>query len=183
LEVSRPGLGFMENDRDREWRVDLDRADHPDPPRAGCRAQAFTLWLRSARFGRHGHEAAGLIHEVLRVNPFTTLQVVLEPAGELSPEAVRREVGAGLLNELLAACLANPTYLDNTHRQGPPTPRLGVDAAHGEMRKTYIQEGAGAIPEQDPQAAGRGRHFLDPVDAVGQVGCNRHARITPRDKG
>jgi hypothetical protein len=47
------------------------------------------------------------------------LQVVLEPAGELSPEAVRREVGAGLLNELLAACLANPTYLDKYYALQP----------------------------------------------------------------
>ena len=57
----------------------------PAPPPAGRRAQAFTLWLRSAQFGQHGREAAALIRGLLDDNPFTTLQVVLEPAGQLTP--------------------------------------------------------------------------------------------------
>jgi radical SAM superfamily enzyme YgiQ (UPF0313 family) len=118
----QPVLDFEEADRDRVWRVDLDSARWPDQPPAGCRAQAFTLWLRSARLGRHGHAMAGLIQEILRANPFTTLQVVLEPAGELTPEAVRREVGARLLNELMAACQANPTYLDKYYALQPGRP-------------------------------------------------------------
>jgi hypothetical protein len=118
----QPVLDFTDRDRDRVWRVDLDRADRPGPPPAGRRAQAFTLWLRSARFGRHGREVTGLIQELLRVNPFTTLQVVLEPAGELTPEAVRREVGPHLLGELLAACQASPTYLDKYYALQPGRP-------------------------------------------------------------
>jgi radical SAM superfamily enzyme YgiQ (UPF0313 family) len=118
----QPVLDFTEQDRDRVWRVDLDSAGRPDPPPAGCRAQAFTLWLRSAQFGRHGREVAGLIHELLRANPFTTLQVALEPAGELTPEAVRREVGARLVSELMAACQANPTYLDKYYALQPGRP-------------------------------------------------------------
>jgi len=116
---SQPVLDFTERNRDQVWRVDLDRADRPAPPPSGCRAQAFTLWLRSARFGQHGREVAGLIHELLRANPFTTLQVVLEPAGEQTPEAVRREVGARLLSEVMAECQANPTYLDKYYALQP----------------------------------------------------------------
>ena len=96
----QPVLDFTDRDHERVWRVDLDRADRPDPPPAGCRVQAFTLWLRSARFGRHRREVAGLIRELLTVNPFTTLQVVLEPVGELTPEAVRREVGATTIERI-----------------------------------------------------------------------------------
>jgi radical SAM superfamily enzyme YgiQ (UPF0313 family) len=117
-----PRLDFTAGDDDRVWRVDLDRAGRPDAPPAGCRAQAFTLWLRSARFGRRGREVAGLIGELLRVNPFTTLQVVLEPAGELTPDAVRRQVEARLLEELMAACQRSPTYLDKLYALQPGRP-------------------------------------------------------------
>jgi radical SAM superfamily enzyme YgiQ (UPF0313 family) len=109
-------------DDHRLWRVDLDAADRPAPPSADCRAQAFTLWLRSAHFGHQGRTAARLIHELLRDNPFTTLQVVLEPTGELSPPAVRREVGVPLLSELMAACQTTPTYLDKFYALQPGRP-------------------------------------------------------------
>lgn len=118
----QPVLDFGEGDTDRVWRIDLDRVNRPDPPAVGSRAQAFTLWLRSARFGRHGREAARLIQELLRVNPFTTLQVVLEPVGEQSPEAVQREIGPPMLSELMAACQANPTYLDKFYALQPGRP-------------------------------------------------------------
>jgi radical SAM superfamily enzyme YgiQ (UPF0313 family) len=117
-----PVLDFSVRDRDRVWQVDLDRAERPDPPPAGGRAQAFTLWLRSARFGQHGREVVGLIHALLRVNPFTTLQVVLEPVGERTPEAVQREIGPRSLSEVMAACEANPTYLDKYYALQPGRP-------------------------------------------------------------
>lgn len=87
-----------------------------------CCAQAFTLWLQSAHFGRHGNEVVQLIRELLQVNPFTTLQVVLEPTEKLTSEAVQREVGPRLWNELLAVCLANPTYLDKYYALQPGRP-------------------------------------------------------------
>src|SRR5205823_2511637 len=37
-----PVLDFADADRDRVWRVDLDRPVRPEPPPAGQRAQAFT---------------------------------------------------------------------------------------------------------------------------------------------
>jgi hypothetical protein len=117
-----PVLDFGVRDHDRVWVVDLDGAGRPDPPPTGRRAQAFTLWLRSAHFGRQGGEAARLIRTLLRENPFTTLQVVLEPSGEATAEAVRDEVGARLLGELMAACQANPTYLDKYYALHPGRP-------------------------------------------------------------
>jgi radical SAM superfamily enzyme YgiQ (UPF0313 family) len=118
----QPVLDFTAGDHDRVWYMDFDRTDRSDPPAAGRCAQAFTLWLRSARLGQHGREGAGLIGELLRANPFTSLQVVLEPAGDLSPEAVRSEVGLTLLGELMAACQAKPTYLDKYYALQPGRP-------------------------------------------------------------
>jgi radical SAM superfamily enzyme YgiQ (UPF0313 family) len=118
----RPVLDFDEGEQERVWRVDLDQAERGAAPSAGRRTQAFTLWLRSAGFERRGREAAGLIGELLEANPFTTLQVVLEPAGELTPAAVRRQVGPKLLGELLAACQARPTYLDKFYALQPGRP-------------------------------------------------------------
>ena len=59
--------------------------------RRRSRDQAFTLWLRSAHFERNGREAAALIRQLLADNPFTTLQVVLEPAAPVDAAAVARQ--------------------------------------------------------------------------------------------
>jgi radical SAM superfamily enzyme YgiQ (UPF0313 family) len=117
-----PVLDFGPDAGARLWQVALDRAARPAPPPAERQAQALTLWLRSARFGQHGREAAALVCERLREAPFTTLQVVLEPAGEQTPEAVRREVSPRLLGELMAACQAAPTYLDKFYALQPGGP-------------------------------------------------------------
>src|SRR5262245_43766489 len=71
----RPVLDFNGEGESRVWRVDLDRARPGTPPPVQRRAQAFTLWLRSACLGQWSREAASLIREVLAANPFTTLQV------------------------------------------------------------------------------------------------------------
>lgn len=117
-----PVLDFAEADGARKWLVGLDTEGRPSPPPVGERAQAFTLWLKSASFSRRGREAAGLIRQLLRECPFTTLQVVLEPGGELSPAAVLREITAGLLGELMAACQEAPTYLDKFYALQPGRP-------------------------------------------------------------
>ncbi len=60
----------------RGWRVDLDeepaRAAPPDA------AQAFTLWLRSADLYRRLPRAERIVREFLSINPFATLQIILE---------------------------------------------------------------------------------------------------------
>jgi radical SAM superfamily enzyme YgiQ (UPF0313 family) len=117
----RPVLGFGRADADRVWRVDLD--GEPDPaPAPAARAQAFTLWLRSADFPRRAARIAGLIREVLAANPFTTLQVVLEPTGVVIPEALRRVFAPEFFGRLLGTCLENPTYLDKFYAVQPGRP-------------------------------------------------------------
>jgi radical SAM superfamily enzyme YgiQ (UPF0313 family) len=117
-----PVMDFADDGDSRVWRIDLDRADLPAPPPAERRAQAFTLWLRSARFGEHGPRMAGLIAELLQVNPFSTLQVVLEPGDPLTGAAIQHELNLRLLSGLLAACQANPTYLDKYYALQPGRP-------------------------------------------------------------
>jgi radical SAM superfamily enzyme YgiQ (UPF0313 family) len=108
-----PVLDFADNsDPVRVWRVDLDDPFLPPAP-PERRAQAFTLWLRSAQFDRQRERAAGLIRQVLDDNPFTTLQVVLEPAAEVKSLRPR------LLESLLAVCQASPTYLDKFYALQP----------------------------------------------------------------
>jgi hypothetical protein len=113
-----PVLHFPESTIERCWTVDLDGLIGcvPAPQR---RAQAFTLWLRSPRFGRQVGKATSLIRDVLVANPFTTLQVVLEPSGDLSAEVVREEISPSVLGALLAECQANPTYLDKFYALQP----------------------------------------------------------------
>ena len=77
-----PVLDFAASRRaTRVWRVDLDArptaAARRRTPRPGVHALAALGPLRPTRRG----EAAALIREMLADNPFTTLQVVLEPAG------------------------------------------------------------------------------------------------------
>ena len=111
-----PVLDFAESEEaSRVWRVDLDAPGRrPSPPHA--RAQAFTLWLRSACFDRNAREAAALIRQVLADNPFTTLQVVLESA---DPAAVVRQFRPRLLEGLIAVGQESPTYLDKFYALQP----------------------------------------------------------------
>src|SRR5262249_48070230 len=97
------------------WRIDLDRADARIPPAANRRAQAFTLWLRGQRLARRGGGIARLGRGLLEDNPFTTLQIVLEPG---AIEDVF-ELTAGWLAGLFAVCQERPTYLDKFYALQP----------------------------------------------------------------
>jgi hypothetical protein len=108
----RPVLDLT--DPNQVWRVDLDGGSSPAPP-ADRRAQAFTLWLRSADFAVRLPEARRLIREVLEANPYTTLQVVLEPAAQV----VAGRLPPRVLGSLLAACQERPTYLDKFYALQP----------------------------------------------------------------
>ena len=98
--------------------MDLD-ATCPPATAEEVRAQAFTLWLRSAHFDRKAGEAAALVRGLLADNPFTTLQVVLEPGGATDMDAVRRHFRPGLLESLIAVCQEAPTYLDKFYALQP----------------------------------------------------------------
>jgi radical SAM superfamily enzyme YgiQ (UPF0313 family) len=115
-----PVLDFAEEEEpSRVWRVDLDAAERSAGQPAEARAQAFTLWLRSAHFDRTMPEAAALVRQILADNPFTTLQVVLEPPNSADAAAVRRQFRPGLLEMLVAACQESPTYLDKFYALQP----------------------------------------------------------------
>ena len=101
----------------RVCQVDLDRGGCPEFSPADSCAQAFTLWLRSVDFDAHRAAAAALIGRVLEANPFTTLQVLLEPAGEPSTSISPR-----LPEMLLSACQSRPTYLDKFYGLQPGRP-------------------------------------------------------------
>ncbi len=117
----RPCLSFDQEGPEQVWCVDLDRPDQHPPP-ANNRAQAFTIWLRSEDFSRHREQAARLVRMVLQDNPHTTLQVVLEPTGEMTAAAVQGQVGPRWLGELMAACQERPTYLDKFYALQPGRP-------------------------------------------------------------
>jgi hypothetical protein len=105
---------------ERVHRVDLDQLSVEEPP--PLRSQAFTLWLRSSDFGRHLGQAAQYIRRVFDADPFTTLQVVLEPAPATDPANVCRGLPVRVLEALTAACQAAPTYLDRYYALQPGRP-------------------------------------------------------------
>jgi radical SAM superfamily enzyme YgiQ (UPF0313 family) len=94
-------------------RIDLEATKPPAIPPAARRAQAFTLWLRSADFDAASHAAAGLVRQLLAETPHTTLQVVLEPDGP--PERLT-ERG---LAAIQAACFESTSYLDRFYSLHP----------------------------------------------------------------
>jgi hypothetical protein len=121
-----PVLTFADDDRQRLCKLDLDRGEVTLPP-ADERALAFTLWLRAADVMRHDATITRLIRAILRDNPFTTLQVVLEPARTVpEPE---------WLSRLFAACQENPSYLDRFYALQP-------GPAAGSRRLTVVLDGS-----------------------------------------
>jgi radical SAM superfamily enzyme YgiQ (UPF0313 family) len=112
-----PLLDLPETDGVRRlWRIDLDDAAPPSPPPVDRRALAFTLWFRARDFRRVQEKAANCIRSVLADNPFTTLQVVVEPA---LAEPIEERLPPSALSRLLAACQETPTYLDKFYALQP----------------------------------------------------------------
>jgi radical SAM superfamily enzyme YgiQ (UPF0313 family) len=94
------------------------------------RTEAFTLWLRSSDFHNSRQRAAQLVEQLLSDNPFTTLQVVLEPIPPF-PLGDGRGEGAANISDLpetlttcccdaiLRAAMQHPTYLDRFYSVHP----------------------------------------------------------------
>jgi len=59
-----------------------------------------------------------LIRRVLRDDPFTTLQLVLEPK-ESAAASIERSMGVETAAALLSACGEQPTYLDKFYAMHP----------------------------------------------------------------
>lgn len=91
--------------------IDLDKGGKLRLPER--KAQAFTLWFRSKFFKRHRDTMERTLLRLLEENPFTTLQVVLEPIAE------PRSLTPMLLDDLWAACMTRPTYLDRYYTMQP----------------------------------------------------------------
>ncbi|HMP03853.1 MAG TPA: radical SAM protein [Gemmatales bacterium] len=126
-ELPQPCLTFPERDVEGcqpHVLVDLDAAgDSRAWPAASRRTQAFTLHVRFAALAPHRARLQGWIHEVLSDNPFTTLQVVLEPSRGHDAEQPGRWPAPQEL-ELLWACLQQqPSYLDRFFALQPGRPR------------------------------------------------------------
>ncbi len=101
-------------------RFDLDESSGESAselPAAADRPQALTLWLRAKDFDRQSSAAADLIDRLLADNPYTTLQVVLEPTGQ--PHSLT----SATFEALRAACFRNPTYLDKFYSVLPGRPK------------------------------------------------------------
>jgi radical SAM superfamily enzyme YgiQ (UPF0313 family) len=86
-------------------------------PPAGSRAQVLTLWLRSRDFGWDYHSAVALVERLLDDNPFTTLQMVLEPVGDA------QSLSVAALDAVAQACFRRPTYLDRFYAVQPGRPK------------------------------------------------------------
>jgi radical SAM superfamily enzyme YgiQ (UPF0313 family) len=90
--------------------IDLDQDERAANVPAGVN-QAFTLWFRGPSFAGRGSQVAQHTRRILEANPFTTLQIVLEPTGHSAPEPVP----AQMLAEVMSACQEKPSYLDRYH--------------------------------------------------------------------
>lgn len=97
---------------------ELDSPAALEPPPRETQTQAFTLWFRATDLDQQWTRARDVIRAVLRGNPFTTLQIVVEPIGK--PAAVTARALAGLVE----ACQETPTYLDRFYAvlPGPGRP-------------------------------------------------------------
>lgn len=116
-----PVLDFGRQPRGQAAFVNLDQQRH-EFPAAEARAQAFTLWLRTESLERQYLDAVALIRQVLRENPFTTLQVVLEPAADFDAGKLSGTFRPRDLEALWAACLEKATYLDRYYALQPGRP-------------------------------------------------------------
>ncbi len=79
-------------------------------------SQVFTLWFQASEWHRHAATLKLAIQQLLQRNPFTTLQLVLEPLAD------PRQLDAKLLQDLWASCMMQPTYLDRYFAMQPGRP-------------------------------------------------------------
>jgi Radical SAM superfamily len=96
-------------DVDSELSVDALLQENP----AARRAQALTLWYFGVDFRRSESKLVDLIERVLRDNPHSTLQVIVQPTEN------PMDVPEWLPQKLLEACYKNPNYLDRYYSLNP----------------------------------------------------------------
>ena len=94
-------------------RRDLDQLTSGPLPPAAERAQALTVWYVSQDFTGQAPRMVEEIAHILRDNPHSTLQIILEPTA--NPHSLSTE----LIEQLLAAAYATPNYLDRYYSLNP----------------------------------------------------------------
>jgi radical SAM superfamily enzyme YgiQ (UPF0313 family) len=114
---ARPVLEFKpEEEGTRVWNIDLDNG--PDSYCSIEHDQAMTLWLHASQFAPQRERIAKHLRRVLAVNPFTTLQIVLEPDTDVSP-GLAGDLSARFLQELVGISQESSTYLDRYYAMQP----------------------------------------------------------------
>lgn len=98
------------------WRLDLDRPTPPPP--AARRAFAFTLWVTGRELRPQCETVRTAIRTLLAENPFSTLQVILEPRPP-DPETLPALLDEAYLATVFAACQESPSYLDRYYALQP----------------------------------------------------------------
>jgi hypothetical protein len=96
-------------------RVDLDRLrakPQAIPPAHRC-AQAMCVWFTAHNLSEHQREMQSTLTALLEANPHSTLQVVLEPAGDY------RQLEPELVESVLGVCYRHPNYLDRYYSLSP----------------------------------------------------------------
>jgi radical SAM superfamily enzyme YgiQ (UPF0313 family) len=106
----------------RGVKINFDSPHTTWSPYLATSEQAFTLWLQAARLDDHRHQAVEAVRRALTANPFTTLQVVLEPTCPPFPATICQSVSPELFETIAAACNARPTYLDQYYALQPGRP-------------------------------------------------------------
>lgn len=96
--------------------IDLSDGGDVDLPLARDRQQVYTLWFRSPDFEAHARRACRVVQQLLQESPFTTLQIILEPAA--SPYSIT----ADTLSELWTVCQESPSYMDRYYAMQPGRP-------------------------------------------------------------
>lgn len=112
--LPEPKLRFNAAARPLECvKIELDRDSSPDLPAASDCAQAMAVWFCASDFGRHRSAMQRTLAHLLKSNPHSTLQVVLEPQGNY------RSIEPEIVEELLATCYRQPNYLDRYYSLNP----------------------------------------------------------------
>ena len=114
----RPVLDFSPAEQGTPiWKIDLDTA--PDSLCPSDHQQALTLWFQASRFGPHRRRIGDHVRHVLAGNPFTTLQIILEPYDSSLSLLITNDLSVSFLRELTAVCQESATYLDRYYAMQP----------------------------------------------------------------
>lgn len=94
-------------------RLDLDAEPSPTLPNPAEVAQALAVWFTADDLSSYQETMERTISQILKANPHSTLQVVLEPRGDY------RSVQPEQLERLIRVCYQQTNYLDRFYSLNP----------------------------------------------------------------